>query len=388
MADPFATVGYESLREQTRALCAGFPGSYWQAVDSAQRYPTEFVQALTDAGLLAILIPETYGGGGQTLSAAAAVLEEIQRSGGNGNAGHAQMYTMGTLLRHGSEAQKQAYLPEIAAGRLRLQAFAVTEEDSGTDTTSIQASARRVGDHYIVSGRKVWISRAEHSDLMLLLVRTTPRDEVAKHTDGLTVLLVDLRTARGNGLTLTPMPAMINQSAVAVDLDELMVPVANRIGEEGRGFRYILSGMNAERMLVAAEAVGDAKFFLSRASEHATTRTVFGRPIGQNQGIQFPIARAYAQMRGAELLMRDAIARHEGDQPCAAEANIAKLMAADASWAAADACMQTFGGNGFAREYDIERKFRETRVFQMAPVSPNMILSYLAEHVLGLPRSY
>jgi len=379
---------YAEIREEVAKLCAGFPGEYWQKLEHDNSYPAEFVAALTEAGYLAALIPEEYGGSGLPLSAAAAILEEIQRSGCNGGACHAQMYIMGAILRHGSAAQKQQYLPEIAAGRLRLQAFGVTEPGSGTDTTSIKTFATRDGDSYVVNGQKIWTSRAEHSDLMLLLARTTPRDQVAKKTDGLSVFIVDMRKAREAGMSIRPIRAMMNHSTTEVFFDNVRIPAENLIGEAGKGFRYILSGMNAERILIAAECVGDAKWFTQKSSSYANERVVFGRPIGQNQGIQFPIARAYAQMRAAELLVRDACRRYEEGENCGEQANIAKMMAAEASWAAAEACVQTHGGFAFAEEYDVERKFRETRLYQVAPISTNLILSYIAEHVLGMPRSY
>ena len=379
---------YGEIRQEIRKLCRNFPGDYWRALDRERHYPTQFVQALTEAGWLAALIPEAYGGSGLPLSAAAAILEEVQRNGCNGAAAHAQTYIMGTLLRHGSDAQKQAYLPRIASGKLRLQAFGVTEPGSGTDTTSITTFARRDGDAYVVTGQKVWTSRAEHSDLMLLLARTTPRDEVAKRTDGLSVFLVDMAAALGHGLTVKPIRTMMNHATTEVFFDALRIPAANLIGEEGKGFRYILSGMNAERILIAAECVGDAKWFIAKASAYASERAVFGRPIGQNQGVQFPIAKAYAAMRAAELMVAEAARLFEAGRDCGAEANMAKLLAADAAWEAANVCLQTHGGFGFAEDFDIERKFRETRLYQVAPISTNMILSYLAEHVLGLPRSY
>jgi alkylation response protein AidB-like acyl-CoA dehydrogenase len=379
---------YTEIREAVAKLCSRFPGPYWRALDREMAYPTEFVTALTESGYLSVLIPEEYGGAGLPLSAAAAILEEMQRAGCNGGACHAQMYTMGTLLRHGSEAQKAAYLPAIAEGRLRLQAFGVTEPTSGTDTSSLKTTARREGDHYVVNGQKIWTSRAEHSDLMLLLARTTPRSESMKRTDGLSVLLVDMREARGNGLTIRPIRTMMNHATTEVFFDNLHVPAQNLVGAEGRGFRYILSGMNAERILIAAECVGDAKWFIDKARSYASDRSVFGRPIGANQGVQFPIARAYANMRAAELMVREALTLYEsGDNP-GAEANMAKMLAADASFEAANACIQTHGGFGFAEEYDVERKFRETRLYQVAPISTNLILAYLSEHVLGMPRSY
>ncbi|MGU3418824.1 acyl-CoA dehydrogenase family protein [Methylobacterium sp. D54C] len=379
---------YTEIREAVAKLCAGFPGPYWRALDREMAYPTEFVNALTESGYLSVLIPEAYGGAGLPLSAAAAILEEVQRAGCNGGACHAQMYTMGTLLRHGSEAQKAEYLPVIAEGRLRLQAFGVTEPTSGTDTGSLKTTARLEGDQYVVNGQKIWTSRAEHSDLMLLLARTTPRAEGMKRTDGLSVLLVDMRAAKGNGLTIRPIRTMMNHATTEVFFDNLRVPAQNLIGEEGRGFRYILSGMNAERILIAAECVGDAKWFIDRARAYAGERSVFGRPIGANQGVQFPIAKAYANMRAAELMVREALTLYEGGANPGAEANMAKMLAADASFEAANACIQTHGGFGFAEEYDVERKFRETRLYQVAPISTNLILAYLSEHVLGLPRSY
>jgi acyl-CoA dehydrogenase len=383
-----AAESFGEIRASVRALCAEFPGSYWRELDRERAYPTAFVDALTKAGFLAALIPEDYGGSGLPLSAAAAILEEVQAAGGNGAACHAQMYMMGTLLRHGSEAQKRKYLPDIARGVMRLQAFGVTEPGSGTDTLSIATSAKRDGTQYVVNGQKIWTSRAEHSDLMLLLARTTPRDEVQKRSEGLSVFIVDMREAVGKGLTIRPIRTMMNHATTEIFIENLRVPAENLIGEEGKGFRYILSGMNAERILIAAECVGDAKWFIGKASAYARERKIFGREIGQNQGVQFPIARAYAQMRAAELMVGEAARLYEQGQDCGEEANLAKLLAADASWAAADMCVQTHGGFGFAEEYDIERKFRETRLYQVAPVSTNLILSYLAEHVLGLPRSY
>lgn len=379
---------YTEIREAVAKLCAGFPGAYWRALDREMAYPTAFVNALTESGYLSVLIPEAYGGSGLPLSAAAAIMEEVQRAGCNGGACHAQMYTMGTLLRHGSEAQKAEYLPALAEGRLRLQAFGVTEPTSGTDTGSLKTTARLEGDHYVVNGQKIWTSRAEHSDLMLLLARTSPRTEGMKRTDGLSVLLVDMREARGNGLTIRPIRTMMNHATTEVFFDNLRVPAQNLIGAEGKGFRYILSGMNAERILIAAECIGDAKWFIEKARIYAGERSVFGRPIGANQGVQFPIAKAYANMRAAELMVREALALYEGGANPGAEANMAKMLAADASFEAANACIQTHGGFGFAEEYDIERKFRETRLYQVAPISTNLILAYLSEHVLGLPRSY
>lgn len=379
---------YQDIREAVAKLCARFPGEYWRKLDREMAYPQAFVDALTEAGWLSVLIPEEYGGAGLPLSAAAAVLEEMQRAGCNGGACHAQMYTMGTLLRHGSAEQKAEYLPRIASGELRLQAFGVTEPTSGTDTGALKTTARREGDHFVINGQKIWTSRAEYSDLMLLLARTTPLTEGMKKTDGLSVILVDMREARGNGLTIRPIRTMMNHATTEVFFDNLRVPVANLIGEEGRGFRYILSGMNAERILIAAECVGDAKWFIEKAVGYAKDRHVFGRAIGQNQGIQFPIAKAYASMRAAELMVREALRLYEAGQNPGAEANMAKMLAADASFEAANACIQTHGGFGFAEEFDVERKFRETRLYQVAPISTNLILSYLAEHVLGLPRSY
>ena len=389
MAETVERSDYPEIREAVVRLCAQFPGEYWRELDRENRYPSEFVNALTEAGYLSVLIPEEYGGSGLPLSAAAAILEEVQRAGCNGAACHAQMYTMGTVLRHGSPEQKQKYLPEIAAGRLRLQAFGVTEPTSGTDTTALKTTARREGnDAYVVNGQKIWTSRAEHSDLMLLLARTTPADQVKKRTEGLSVFLVDMRAALQSGLRIRPIRTMMNHATTEVFFDDLRVPAENLIGEEGRGFRYILSGMNAERILIAAECIGDAKWFVERATSYSKERVVFGRPIGQNQGVQFPIARAYANMRAAELMVREALRLYEAGQNPGAEANMAKMLAADASFEAANVCVQTHGGFGFAEEYDIERKFRETRLYQVAPISTNLILAYLAEHVLGMPRSY
>ncbi|WP_220272289.1 acyl-CoA dehydrogenase family protein [Sphingorhabdus pulchriflava] len=380
---------YTAIREEVAKLCAGYPGEYWRAKDKDRAYPSEFVTALGAAGYLAALIPEEYGGAGLPLSAAAAILEEVQKQGCNGGAVHAQMYIMGTVLRHGSEEQKQRYLPKIATGELRLQAFGVTEPTSGTDTLSLKTVAKKDGDRYIVNGQKIWTSRAEHSDLMLLLARTTPREEAASRTEGLSVFLVDMKEALAAGtLTINPIDTMMNHATTAVFFDNMEVPAANLIGEEGKGFRYILSGMNAERLLIAAECIGDAKWFIEKATAYAKERVLFGRPIGQNQGVQFPIARAYAQMRAADLLVQEGIRKYEAGENCGEEANMAKMLAAEASWAAGEACVQTHGGFGFAAEYDVERKFRETRLYQVAPISTNMILSFVAEHVLGLPRSY
>jgi alkylation response protein AidB-like acyl-CoA dehydrogenase len=377
-----------SIRAAVRALCAGFPGEYWRRLDRERGYPTEFVDALTQAGFLAALIPEEYGGSGLTMSAAAAIMEEIQAAGCNGAPCHAQMYMMGTVLRHGNADQKSRYLPRIATGELRLQAFGVTEPTSGTDTLALRTTAVRDGnDAYVINGQKIWTSRAEHSDLMLLLARTTPREQVKKRTEGLSVFIVDMHAA-GEALKINPIRTMMNHATTEVFFDDLRVPAENLIGEEGNGFRYILAGMNAERILIGSECIGDAKWFIEKAAAYAKERNVFGRPIGQNQGIQFPIARAYAQMRAAELMVHEAASLYEQGKDCGAEANMAKMLAADASWAAADMCVQTHGGFGFAEEFDIERKFRETRLYSVAPISTNLILSYLAEHVLDLPRSY
>ncbi len=379
---------HPEIRDGVARLCAEFPGSYWQDCDRDQAYPTAFVAALTQAGYLAALIPEAYGGLGLPISAGAAILEEIHRSGGNAAACHAQMYTLGTLLRHGSDAQKARYLPGLAEGSLRLQAFGVTEPNSGSDTTALRTTARLDGDTYYVNGQKIWTSRAEHSDLLLLLARTTPRDQVAKRTDGLSVFLVEMAEVKGKSLTIRPIRTMMNHATTEIFFDDMPVPQANRIGEAGRGFGYILSGMNAERILIAAECIGDAKWFIETASAYARDRKVFNRPIGQNQGVQFPVARAYAQMRAAELMLKEAVRLYEAGGNPGEEANLAKLLAADASWAAAEACLQIHGGFGFAAEFDVERKYREARLYQVAPISTNLILSYLAEHVLDLPRSY
>lgn len=376
------------IRRAVRSLCAEFPGEYWRAKDRERAYPGEFVDALTKAGFLAALIPEEFGGSGLKLDAAAVIMEEIQSSGCNGASAHAQMYIMNTLLRYGSAGQKAHYLPGIADGSLRLQAFGVSEPTSGTDTLSLRTVAVRDGDHYVVNGQKIWTSRAEHSDLMLLLARTTPRDEVKSKTEGLSIFLVDMREAVGSGLTIKPIRTMMNHSTTEVFFDDLRIPASSLIGEEGKGFRYILSGMNAERILIAAECVGDAKWFIEKATDYAKDRSVFARPIGQNQGVQFPIARCYAQMRAAELMVHHAAAVYDRGGNPGEEANMAKLLASEASWAAADMCVQTHGGFGFAEEYDVERKFREARLYTVAPISTNLILSYLAEHVLGLPRSY
>ena len=380
---------YPEIREGVRALCAEFPGEYWRVCDRERAYPTDFVVALTKAGYLAALIPEAYGGSGLPIGAAAAILEEIHHAGCNGAACHAQMYTMGTVLRHGSAAQKSQYLPGIASGDLRLQAFAVTEPTTGSDTTQLRTVAVRDGnDRYVVNGQKVWTSRAEHSDLMLLLARTTPLDEVKSRRHGLSVFLIDIRDADGNGLTIRPIRTMINHATTEIFFDDLSIPADSLIGEEGEGFSYILDGMNAERTLIAAESIGDARYFIERATAYANQRVVFGAPIGRNQGIQFPLARAHAHTDAAEMMVRKAIALFEAGLPCGPEANMAKLLASEAAWAAGEACMQTHGGYGFAEEYDIERKFREARLYQVAPISTNMILAYIGQHVLGMPRSY
>jgi acyl-CoA dehydrogenase len=382
------TNDFVDIRDAVARLCADFPGRYWRDKDRARAYPQEFVAELSAAGYLAVLIPEEYGGSGLGIRAAAAVLEEIHKSGCNGAACHAQMYTMGTLLKHGSEVQKREYLPRIAAGTLRLQAFGVTEPTSGTDTTRIRTTAVRAGDVYRVNGQKVFISRTEHSDLMLLLVRTTPREEVAKPSDGISVLLVDMHAALRSGLTIKPLTTMMNHATTELFFDDVEVPIANLVGIEGKGFGYILDSMNAERILIAAECIGDARWFIAKAAAYATERQVFGRPIGQNQGIQFPIARAHAQMEAAALMVAKAAELFDAGAKCGAEANMAKLLASEASAFAADICIQTHGGYGFAEEYDIERKFRETRLYQVAPVSTNLILSYVATHVLGMPKSF
>ncbi|MEC9067482.1 MAG: acyl-CoA dehydrogenase family protein [Pseudomonadota bacterium] len=385
---PYDSEDFPEIREGVRRLCAQFPGEYWRRLDAAREYPSEFVAALTEAGWLSVLIPEEYGGSGLGLSAAAAILETIQAEGCNGGACHAQMYIMGTILRHGSEEQKREYLPRIASGELRLQAFGVTEPTSGTDTTALRTTAVRDGDDYVVNGQKIWTSRAEHSDLMLLLARTTPREDAAKKTDGLSTFIIDMREVAGKSLTIRPIRTMMNHATTEVFFDNMRIPASALVGEEGKGFRYILSGMNAERTLIAAECVGDAKWFIRKAAAYAGERQVFGRAIGANQGVAFPIARAYANMRAAELMVREAARLYEAGKPMGAEANMAKMLAADASVEAGNACIQTHGGFGFAEEYDIERKFRETRLYQVAPISTNLILSYLAEHVLGMPRSY
>ena len=379
---------HTEIREGVRRICADFPGSYWQELDQLEHYPTGFVKAMTEAGFLSALIPETYGGSGLPLRAAGVVLEEIHASGGNAAATHAQMYTMGTVLRHGSEAQKRKYLPEIAAGRLRLQAFGVTEPTSGTDTTQLKTRAVRDGDHYVINGQKVWTSRALHSDLMLLLARTTPLDQVKKRTEGLSVFLIDMREAQGHGMTIRPIKTMINHNTTEVFFDNLRIPADTLVGTEGQGLRHIMDGMNAERVLISHESIGDSKWFIKTAVAYANQRIIFQRPIGQNQGIQFPIAKAYAQQQAADLMVRKASAMFEAGLHCGEEANLSKLLSAEAAWEAAEACMQTHGGFAYACEYNIERKWREARVQRTAPISTNMILSYIAEHVLGLPRSY
>jgi len=379
---------HDDLRAAVRELCGRYPDAYWRQLDAERAYPTDFVNALTTAGYLAALIPEEYGGSGLGVMEASIILEEINRAGGNAAACHAQMYIMGTLLRHGSAEQKRHYLPRIASGELRLQAFGVTEPTTGSDTTQLKTVAVRRGDRYVVNGQKVWISRAEHSDLMLLIARTTPLDEVKKRTDGLSVLLVDLKTAVGHGMTIRPIRTMMNHATTEVFFDDLEVPADNLVGEEGKGFRYLIDGLNAERVLIAAECVGDGRWFVDRAARYAQERVVFGRPIGQNQGVQFPIARAHVNVEAADLMRVRAATLFDEGRPCGAEANMAKLLAADASWEAANVAVQTFGGFGFAEDYDIERKFRETRLYQVAPVSTNLILAYVGEHVLKMPRSY
>ena len=376
------------IRQSVAALCTRFPGPYWRALDREKAYPTAFVEAMTDGGFLGVLIPEEYGGSGQGITVAANILEEVHAQGCNAAALHAQMYTMGTLLRHGSEAQKTLWLPKIATGEVRLQAFGVTEPTAGTDTTSIRTFAEKRGDRYVVNGQKVWTSRAEHSDLMILLARTTLKDKVARKSEGLSVFLVDMKKALGNGLTIKPIRAMLNHATTEIFFDNLEIPADSLIGEEGKGFRYILDGMNAERILIAAECIGDAAWFTRTSTNYAKERIVFGRPIGANQGVQFPIARAFAEAEAAKLMVYRAAQLFDRGQPCGPEANMAKLLASEASWKAADTCLQTHGGFGFAEEYDVERKFRETRLYQVAPISTNLILSYVGEHVLGMPRSY
>ena len=382
------TAEYSAIREGVARVCAEYPGAYWQDLDVRRAYPTEFVAALIREGYLAAMIPEEYGGSGLNLQASAVILEEIHRQGCNAAACHAQMYTMGTVLRHGNAAQKDQYLPRIADGSLRLQAFGVTEPTSGTDTLALKTTARRDGDGYVINGQKIWISRAEHSDLMLLLARTTPRDQAKSKTDGLSVFLIDLRELVGNGITIKPIKAMINHATTEVFFDNVRIPASSLIGEEGKGFRYILSGMNSERILIAAECIGDAKWFIQKASAYAKERVIFGAPIGINQGVQFPLARAYAHMLAAEGIVYRAAAMYDAGHNPGVEANTAKMLAADASWEAAEACLQTHGGFGFAEEYDVERKFRETRLYQIAPISTNLILCFIAEQVLGLPKSY
>jgi acyl-CoA dehydrogenase len=380
---------HADIRDAVRRICEKFPGAYWRDLEAREAYPTEFVVALTQAGFLGALIPEEYGGSGLPIRAASVILEEVHASGCNAAACHAQMYIMGTVLRHGSAEQKRRYLPKIASGELRLQAFGVTEPTSGTDTTKLKTRAERRGnDKYVVTGQKVWTSRALHSDLMLLLARTTPVDKVKKKTDGLSVFLVDIGAARGKGLDIRPLKAMINHQSCEVFMDGMEVPAENLIGEEGKGFRYILDGMNAERILIASEGIGDARWFIKVASKYATERVVFDRPIGQNQGVQFPIARAYAETEAADLMVRKAAALFDARRPCGPEANMAKLLASEASWHAAEAALQTHGGFGYAKDYDVERKWRETRLMQIAPISTNLILAFLGEHVLGMPRSY
>ncbi len=379
---------HSELRDAVRALCNQYDSAYWQKVDEARGYPDAFVDALTKAGWLAALIPEDYGGSGLSLAAASVIMEEINRSGGNSGACHGQMYNMGTLLRHGSDAQKRLYLPRIATGELRLQSMAVTEPTAGTDTSKITTTAVKRGDRYVVNGQKVWTSRLQHSDLMILLARTTPPAEVKKKYEGMSIFLVDLREAMGKGLTARPIRNMVNHETNELFIDNLEIPAGNLIGEEGRGFRYILDGLNAERILIAAECIGDGYWFIDKATAYAKQRVVFDRPIGQNQGIQFPLARAYVNVEAANLMRFTAAALFDAHQPCGAEANMAKLLAADASWEAANVCLQTHGGFGFAAEYDVERKFRETRLYQVAPISTNLILSYIGEHVLGMPRSF
>ena len=379
---------HAELREALRALCSQYDSAYWQKVDEARGYPDEFVKALTEAGWLAALIPEEYGGSGLTLTEASVIMEEINRSGGNSGACHGQMYNMGTVLRHGSDAQKREYLPKIATGELRLQSMAVTEPTAGTETSKIKTVAVKKGDRYVVNGQKVWTSRVQHSELMILLARTTPLEEVKKKSEGMSIFIVDLRQAVGNGVTVRPIRNMVNHETNELFIDNLEIPVANLIGEEGRGFKYILDGLNAERILIAAECIGDGYWFIDKGAAYAKDRVVFDRPIGQNQGIQFPLARAYVNVEAANLMRFKAAGLFDEGKACGAEANMAKLLAADASWEAANVCLQTHGGFGFAAEYDVERKFRETRLYQVAPISTNLILSYVGEHVLGMPRSF
>jgi acyl-CoA dehydrogenase len=379
---------YPEIRDLVRRICSDFPGEYWRKLDNEQAYPTDFVAALTKAGLLGALIPEPYGGLGLPLGAAASTLEEIHACGCNAGACHAQMYIMGTLLRHGSEAQKRKYLPEIAAGRLRLQAFGVTEPTTGSDTTKLKTRAERQGNHYVINGQKVWTSRALQSDLMLLLARTTPLAQVKRKSEGLSVFLIDIKASIGHGLEIKRLPAMINHNTTEVFFDSLQVPPENLVGEEGRGFAYILDSLNAERILIASEAIGDGRWFIAKAAKYASERIVFDQPIGRNQGVQFPIARAHAEIEAAALMTRKATALFEASRPCGPEANMAKLLASEAAWHAGEAALQCHGGFGFAKEYDIERKWRETRLFQVAPISTNLVLAYIGEHVLGMPRSY
>lgn len=379
---------YPEIREGVRRVCADFPGEYWRNLEAKEAYPTEFVKALTASGYLGALIPEEYGGSGMPLRAAAVILEEIHAAGCNAGACHAQMYTMGTVLRHGSDEQKKKYLPGIASGALRLQAFGVTEPTSGTDTTKLKTRAVRDGESYVINGQKVWTSRALHSDLMLLLARTTPLDQVKKKSDGLSVFLLDIRDGLGKGLDIRPLKAMVNHHATEVFFENLRIPADNLIGEEGKGFKYILDGMNAERILVSAEAIGDARWFTKTAVAYVNERRIFDRPIGQNQSVQFPIARAHAETDAADLILRRAAARFDASLPCGDDANMGKLLASEATWHAAEACMQCHGGFGFAKEYDVERKWRETRLFQIAPISTNLVLSYIGEHMLGMPRSF
>jgi acyl-CoA dehydrogenase len=384
-------VGQESfrdIREAIRALCRGFDAGYWQRLDEERAYPDEFVRKLTEAGWMAAMIPQEYGGGGLGVTEASVILEEINRSGGNAGACHGQLYNMGTLLRHGSEAQKRQYLPKIARGELRLQSMGVTEPTTGSDTTRIKTTAIRKGDRYVVSGQKVWLSRLQHSDLMILLARTTPLDEVKRKSEGMSIFLVDVHQAVGHGLTLRPIRNMVNHETFEAFFDNLEIPAENRIGEEGSGFKYLLDGLNAERALIAAECIGDGYWFIEKASRYAKERIVFDRPIGQNQGVQFPIAESYVEIEAANLMRWKACELFDRHEPCGAEANMAKYLAAKASWEAANVCLQTHGGFGFASEYDVERKFRETRLYQVAPISTNLILAYIAEHVLGLPRSF
>jgi len=379
---------YQDIRDAVSKICDDFPGEYWRKLDKESAYPEDFVNALTESGFLSALIPEEYGGVGLPLRAAAVIMETIHKSGGSASACHAQMYIMGAVLRHGNEEQKQKYLPKIASGELRLQAFGVTEPTSGSDTTKLRTKAVKKGDKYIVNGQKVWTSRALQSDLMLLLARTTPLDEVAKPTDGLSIFLVDMREVVGNGMEIRPIDAMINHNTTEVFFENMEIPADSLIGEEGKGFRYVMSGMNAERVIIAGESIGDARFFIERATDYSNERKIFGGPIGRNQGIQFPIARAYAEIEAAELMARKAAALFEAGKPCGAEANMAKMLCAEAAWHAGEACMQTHGGFAFACEYDIERKWREARLYLIAPISTNMILSYIGQHVLGMPKSY